>query len=300
MGNEADGKILWEDEKSVYEEKTSMAAEITGIEEIDQVIENAGYSFDPQQEVFYPNLNSWQRNMGYSRLYDEAAVALGMILDSEPIYFEYNGKKWLIQFWKGQYALATGCEIGVYTANKSEMDDTGIIKGTFYNSANDEELLQMKCNLKKRGETILERSDKHWWLAGFKLGEFSQPHELTMNISITCQNREMCNAFLRGLAHAGYTEAEIIVLDDTVSIEFTSPRTRQPMTRMAVTDQIIQIKNRLICHIYNEITGPYSTFPEKIRAIQDMNPWLFKEMIKVGKTKQIVTFYNIYDDHLEQ
>jgi len=45
-------------------------------------------------------------------LYDEAAAPLGMIVDCEPIHFEYKGKRWLIQFWKGQYDLPTGAEVG--------------------------------------------------------------------------------------------------------------------------------------------------------------------------------------------
>ena len=32
------------------------------------------------------------------------------IIDCEPIYFSYGGKRWLIELWKGQYALTTGAE----------------------------------------------------------------------------------------------------------------------------------------------------------------------------------------------
>ena len=41
---------------------------------------------------------------------------MGMIIDCEPVRFYYGGKKWLIELWKGQYGMTTGCEIGVYTA----------------------------------------------------------------------------------------------------------------------------------------------------------------------------------------
>ena len=37
-----------------------------------------------------------------------------MVTQFEPIYFDYDGKTWLIEFWKGQYGINTGAEIGIY------------------------------------------------------------------------------------------------------------------------------------------------------------------------------------------
>ena len=50
----------------------------------------------------------------YAYGYDAAALAMNAIIDCEPIFFDYAGKTWLIELWKGQYGLETGCEIGVY------------------------------------------------------------------------------------------------------------------------------------------------------------------------------------------
>ncbi len=130
-------------------------------ETLDKVIATAGYSYDPK-EIFYSNMDAWQRKLGYCRLYDEAAASLGMIIDCEPIYFTYGGKRWLIEFWKGQYDLTTGCEIGVYTTEGFDLDIPSVFKGPFYHAASNEELLQMSLSLKKNGETLLTRVDKHW------------------------------------------------------------------------------------------------------------------------------------------
>lgn len=54
-------------------------------DDIYKAIEAAGYSYDPKQDIFYSNMDAWQRNMGYCRLYDEAAAPMGMIIDCEPI-----------------------------------------------------------------------------------------------------------------------------------------------------------------------------------------------------------------------
>ena len=74
----------------------------TGDDELDEAINAAGYSYDSKEDIFYSNIDAWQKNMGYCQLYDEAAAPLGMIIDCEPIHFIYNGKRWLIEFWKGQ------------------------------------------------------------------------------------------------------------------------------------------------------------------------------------------------------
>jgi hypothetical protein len=53
----------------------------------------------------------------------------------------------------------------------------------------------MSYVLKKNGETLFTRQAKHWWLTGFRLGEFSEPYELTMEVSVTLKDVFMRNAF---------------------------------------------------------------------------------------------------------
>src|SRR5690554_5362892 len=94
-------------------------------------LEPYGFAYDPYKDLFYSNLDAWQRDKGYCRLYDEAAAPLSMIMDCEPIYFEYDNKRWLIQFWKGQYGMTTKVEIGVYNTDKPDLN-TEYFNGTFY------------------------------------------------------------------------------------------------------------------------------------------------------------------------
>lgn len=92
-------------------------------------------------------MNPWQRKYGYCKTYDEASPLLGMIIDSEPIHFEYDNRYWLIEFWKGQYGMTTGCEIGIYEIinNHSKVKEDSI-----YNSASDNERLYMFYTLKNK------------------------------------------------------------------------------------------------------------------------------------------------------
>lgn len=108
----------------------------------------------------------------------------------------------------------------------------------------------MSYTLKKNGNPLFTREGKHWWLTGFKLGEFSNPSELTMDITITLHNVIMRDAFVTGLWNAGYPLDEFTRNGTTVSFTFAKPYTPPPLTRIPKTDQLIQRKNELLCVNY--------------------------------------------------
>lgn len=216
-----------------------------------KVANYAGFAYDKEQNIYYSTMYAWQRKMGYCSLYDEGAALMGMIIDCEPIYFEYDNKRWLIEFWKGQYDLTTGCEIGVYNAKKYRFIQPYEYKRALYKCVSDEDRLQMSFLVEKNGEKLFEISDKHWWLTGFVLGEFSNPSELVMHLSITLKDEDMLNAFIGGLEDAGYEKNEIEIENNTVKLVFDTPKSTQPFTRTEKTDEIIQKKNKILCDIFN-------------------------------------------------
>lgn len=267
---------------------------------LEDVIAGAGYSYDPAQDVFYSNRDAWQRNMGYARLYDEAASTMGMIIDCEPIRFRYRGDRWLIEFWKGQYGMTSGGEIGVYKAvGASDEEEEGIAGGIlkeaisylYYDCAGDEDLLHMAFYLQKNGSYLMHREDDHWWLTGFKLGEFSEPWELSMYAYVTLKDQEMTEAFLSGLLHAGYQREEITVSDRTVSFHFDKPKTRQPITRQAETDRFVQRNNRKFCELYRNLTDQYQEINKKLEAVRDQAPELFAVLLMMGRSTGLVKLH---------
>lgn len=255
---------------------------------LSEIIKPYGFGYEKKQDVFYSLMDPWQRNYGYCRLYDEAAAPMSMIIDCDPVCFEYGGKSWLIEFWKGQYGMTTGCEVGVFT---TEEPDFGYFNGTIYNSASDREMLPISLTLFKNNQKVFKREDRHWWLTGFKLGEFSEPSELKVSLSITLKDNRMCDAFIRGLRDANWRNSEIKAEGTTVSLMFDKPHTPQPITRVKSTDWIIQRKNQLLCEKYRELTGAYATTEEKLKALEKLAPDLFEKVLNFGKTKQFFELY---------
>lgn len=259
----------------------------------DGMLQAAGYAYDPSQDIFYSVLDPWQKKYGYCRLYDEAAATMGIIIDCEPVYFEYGGKRWLIEFWKGQYDMAAGCEIGIYTASEPDSNIPGVFNGTFYEGAAESDYLKMYFSLIRNGTRFFSRSDLHWWLTGFKLGEFAEPSELKMNISIVLKDRDMLSAFLAGLKATGYTDNEIVSFGNVVSLVFSEPHSPQPLTRSKLTDELVQTKNKFLCDQFNEITSGCVTMQDKLNAVKERAPELYGHIIRLGRPEGI---YQSYQD----
>ena len=267
-------------------------------DDLNNLLKPYGYSYNVKQNIFISNLDAWQREMGYCRLYDEAAAPMSMIIDCEPIYFEYDNKRWLIEFWKGQYGMTIGCEIGVYYTEGPDIK-TEDFKLTWYECADDNNLLNMSFSLIKDGKTIIKRRDNHWWLTGFILGEFSQPWELKVHLNVTLKNHIMRDAFLRGLQKAGYTNKDVVVVGSTVGIRFDKPKTTQPYTRIKETDELTQIKNKILCDSYQEITKEYDNIIDKIAAVQRLDPVLFERILLLGKSKSIFSEFDNIKAYME-
>lgn len=262
------------------------------INALNEKIEPLGFVYEPKQDIFYSVMDGWQRQFGYCRLYDEAAAPLNMIIDCEPIYFEYQGREWLIEFWKGQYGMTTGAEVGVYVSDGPDLNIPGFFNGTFYESVKDEENLLISISLWKNGKHLFSRRERHWWLTGFILGEFSRPSELTMEIEIIFRSNSMYLAFLEGLRNTGYSKNEVRAYNNIVQILFTKPHSDQPLSRTKVLTFFKQKSNKRYCRIYHNITKEMESTTDKIEFIFSYSPRIYKRIMKLGKAKEI---YNAYE-----
>ena len=281
-------------EKSISE----LINDINSTESIQSVvydsINQAGFDYDKEQGIFYSMIDAWQYDYGYCRFYDEFSAPLSIIFDCEPIYFNYNNKRWLIEFWKGQYGICTGAEVGVYASEKTIYNETMNSENIFYDKISPKEFLDISIVVKKNGQVIFKRKDKHWWLTGFIWGEFSEPYELSVDINITLINEEMRNSFIQGLNYAGYDNKQIKIKENSVSICFDKPKTEQPYTNIKLLNNMMQRKNEDLCNVYNNITKQYKNYDEKINAVKKQSPLLYGEIMNIGKWKSIIDLYNVY------
>lgn len=250
-----------------------------------------GFAYNAEKDIFYSTKNAWQKHFGYTYIYDVLAPIFRMIVDTEPIRFFYNNKNWLITLWKGQYGIVTGAEIGVYYTNQKKVN-----KKTVYFPVNDSEMLNMSLILYKNGEVIAKAYARHWWLAIFKLGMFSRPSELSMDINITFLNHEMLDAFIESFKKIGYTSENFKVIDNTFCFKYTKSRTRKVWTRSWIADNIRQIFNRKNVDLYNKYLADYiddnkiddSRTPvnQKLIMVNELLPDLLKNNPEIEKKSE--------------
>ncbi|HEY1411723.1 MAG TPA: DUF4474 domain-containing protein, partial [Rhodopila sp.] len=205
-----------------------------------KLVDLAGFLYDPAQDIIYSRMDALQRPLGYAYAYDASALLMDAVIDCEPIFFTAQGKLWMIELWKGQYGLETGCEIGVYNRPLNPPVSYTILDAVvgkrpydpahsyFYQSADAADMLEMSFTLKRDGRPFLTRGpERHWWLTGFKWGVYSTTDQLTMDISIKSPAAEVHAGIIAALQAMGY-----VVRDDgaTVGFEFGKPFAPQPWT----------------------------------------------------------------------
>lgn len=247
---------------------------------LDELVYPFGYRFHCDHGFFSSTVDAPQRRAGYAWLYDYMAPRFQMVFDSLPVYFDYRGRTWLIEFWKGQYGINTGAEIGVYHAD-------GIIpesdyKTTWFTCAEDHEMLDCSFQLCKCGNECICNSDRHWWLTAFLVGCFSKPSALTMESCISFPNREMLCAFVNGLKRTGYPEDCISVRGLTVCFVFHRDTEKfNLLTRF--WRRFSQWKNKLFCKLYLWVTRPFFCTEDRILYLYYYLPAAFRKLLRLRR-----------------
>lgn len=249
--------------------------------DLNDAIGSFGFQYDICQDLFFASRNGWQREMGYGKVYDDHAIRLGMVIDCEPFYFKYNGRNYLLEIWKGQYGLTTGAEIGLYVAD----EESGEPEKLFYQSVTDEDMVGMRFVLRKGDRILMIRDERHWWLTGFVLGEFSQPGELEMDVAITFADYRMRNAFYDAMLDAGYGNREICVEGAQVRFLFAQPRTTQPK-HWKVRVRFAQWQNRRFCKKYFRVTRWFTRTLDRVDYLGMCFPFLYRMLGRLSRQKK--------------
>lgn len=250
------------------------------IRKLNAALEPFGFRYDEQNDGICARLYSWQREMGYCEAYDKAAFAMYMVFDCEPVYFNYNGARYLLEIWKGQYGCTTGAEIGLYVNREGDFEKNP--EELFYESVEDEECLPMTYTLYKNGERIQARREVHWWLSGFNVGMFSDKTELVMEVGITFPNYQMCNAFCEGMLRRGYGRNAIYVEQTKVYFVFGTPLSPQPDTCSKWCVKRVMRRNRKNCKLYSIVSNSFDTTLDRITYIGYCFPLLYRTLVRMG------------------
>lgn len=248
------------------------------LKDINNALRPFGFAYDLLKDIFYSLENAWQKNMGYGKIYDVMAPSMNMIIDCEPIYFEYDNRRFMIELWKGQYGITTGAEVGIYTSRQQERDPDKI----FYHTAAEEDRLMISMTLWKNGKKLFQRGKIHWWMTGFVLGEFSYPRELLLQVSISFTEPEMLDAFVRGCYRAGYLPEDLHIWCNQVEIRYTIPKTRQNQKRKYYR-KFIQWQNHHNCKVYARVTKNFDRTIDKLDYIMMAYPRIFRKIINTGR-----------------
>lgn len=247
---------------------------------IDELVYPFGYCFHCDCGFFSSTTDAPQRHAGYTWLYDYMAPRFQMVFDALPVYFDYQGRTWLIEFWKGQYGINTGAEIGIYHTD-------GIIpesdyKTAWFSCAEDNEMLDFSFLLCNAGREYIRNADRHWWLTAFLTGCFSKPACLSMESCIRFPNREMLTAFLGGLKRAGCPESAIFVNGLSVCFTFCQSLEKYSLpTRF--WRSFSQWKNKLFCRLYLWVTRPFVCTEDRILYLYYYLPVAFRKLLRLRR-----------------
>ncbi len=271
----------WQHRKSKAKHLVAIRGEQEKYAEVNHALEPFGFAYSLSKDIFYSLEDAWQKEFGYGKLYDEMAPVMNMIIDCEPIYFEYGGRRWMVEFWKGQYGITTGAEVGVYVergrGSQKKPEDV------FYACASREDQLPINMKLYKNGKMMYQRVEDHWWLTGFVLGEFSYPGELMLEAAITFKDKEMLEAFLMGCYQAGYQPNDLKTWHNQAALCIYRPKTRQPAQHGKLFRKWVQWQNRHNCKLYLRLTKGFPKTLDKIYYLMHAYPGVFAAITKTGR-----------------
>ena len=176
------------------------------------------YRFTPEYGGFYYNDDkvSWQTLFGFAKIYDYCAPMVAMEYDHLRLFYNYDGKDFLMEFWKGHYGAFIGCEIGLYH-RKAE----GLRKDNFALYATADEkywpIMDMAFyRQEKEGDApedykleFKREVGRYWWCTGFIPGELRNlrpADELRIEATITFIDKEMADLTAAAMKEVGFKE----------------------------------------------------------------------------------------------
>lgn len=202
---------------------------------------------------------------------------------SLPIYFNYNGKTWLLQLEQGQYGIYFGGSAGLYyTDYIVSPDNRDLARFTIVKQS---EKPQLSLELFKQNMSIFHLSRRHWHLSGFCIGICHPDDQTAFRVSVTFPNTLMLQSFIRGLLNAGYSECEIMIRGLNVSFLFRSDNIGSHcLTHFEKLRQHTKLWcNNSLCKLYFFLTCPFECTLDKLIYLHTSCPFAFRLLCHVTR-----------------
>lgn len=243
-----------------------------------------GYCYNEQWDIISSRIDAWQRTMGYTALFDRAAASLNMVFNDLPVYFTYQGRTWLIEFWKGQYGINTGGEIGIYYADEVLPDDA--LRTAHFQAVDDQDMLPVSFSLFRGQNLLAEVSGRTWWLTAFCMGIFSRPEQLCMQASIRFPDRDMMHSFLNALYEAGVAKEHVSVCGCELQLCFCGSDGQHYGWFRRLQRKWAQFWNRFFCKVYLKVTTPFCTTIDRILYLYYLLPVILRRVLSPRKYRK--------------
>ncbi|WP_394924750.1 DUF4474 domain-containing protein [uncultured Robinsoniella sp.] len=247
-----------------------------------------GLVWNSDKHIFTTAPNVWNQNSGYMGLFDEKATHYHILFDCEPVYFEYQGRTWMLELWKGQYGIHTGAEIGVYAAD--HLVSPVFLNEIHFENVPQSEMLQFSFRLLQGRETLFTVSAMQRRLSGFLTGNLSSPDSLRMQVSITFPNTGMMDAFVDSLLILGYQLSDLSLYQLTVAFCFTTPKKlpKKVTGSLGACMKILSRKywltvtNRIYMKSFLLLTRPFEDTQDRLIYLQFYLPPLYHKIVCMG------------------
>jgi hypothetical protein len=173
------------------------------------------YVYDFDQDFITNQKDAFQHMFGYNEVYDTFAWVANVYADTIHGVFQYDGREWLLQVWKGAYGmfLAVGGEIGLYSKPIDREID-------HYDSVDQPDWIKMEMSVYYQDELQFTKPfDEYWWCTGFKVKYFPNhltwPHNaVTMLAKLEFDNEEMAQLYTEAMEAKGFKNQSDVVYAD--------------------------------------------------------------------------------------
>lgn len=255
---------------------------------LNAILEPFGYTYVRDQDLISTRNDAWQRQAGYTALFDKAALTLNMVFDALPIYFDYRGRTWLIELWKGQYGMNAGAEVGIYHADRLLSPEE--YATAHFQAVPDDERLPVTFKLLHGEKLLAAMSRTTWWLTAFLVGMFTKPSHLTLEVTIGFPCPEMQSQFLEALDRIGRENKSLqffrCCYGMQVHIRYscgcpafpTCPARISWLRRLLIS--WVQLYNRFSCRVYRRITRPFDCTLDRVLFLYELLPSALRRMLK--------------------